>query len=244
LQSISTAADTTALNRRIAAVQQVIRDAAVAANRPPDDITLIAASKTRNASTIRAAAAAGVMHFGENYLQEALDKITTCADLSLTWHFIGAIQTNKTRALAENFHWVHTVDRPKIARRLNDQCPHDKLLNICLQINIDRDQNKAGVMVEEAADLLEATLSFPKLQVRGLMTILHPDSNPADGYKRLADLFSELSPSAGSHWDSLSMGMSGDIADAIGAGATHVRVGTAIFGPRQAPDFDQTQQPQ
>lgn len=215
-------------------MQDEIRDAALAANRPLEEITLVAVSKTHSADAVRAAVAAGLHHFGENYLQEALEKIAACADLPITWHYIGAIQANKTRPLAEHFHWVHTVDRLKIARRLNEQCPAGKRLNICLQINIDRDPNKAGIMAEEAEELLQAARQLENLQVRGLMTILHADSNAADGYQRLAALFSRLAPLGGDCWDSMSMGMSADFQAAIRAGATHIRVGSAIFGSRQA----------
>ena len=213
-------------------MQDEIRTAALAANRQPEEIVLIAVSKTHGADAVRAAAGAGVHDFGENYLQEAVDKIAACADLPITWHYIGAIQANKTRMLAENFHWIHTVDRLKIARRLNDQCPANKQLNICLQVNIDRDPGKAGVMVEDAQALLQASLMLKNLRVRGLMTILHTDTDAADGYQRLAAAFAQLTPVAGDNWDSLSMGMSGDYQAAICAGATHIRVGTAIFGSR------------
>jgi pyridoxal phosphate enzyme (YggS family) len=203
-----------------------------AAGRDRQTVTLIAASKTQTPDALRAANAAGIDQFGENYLQEALEKVSECKEMQATWHFIGALQGNKTRQVAENFDWVHTVDRAKIARRLNDQCSPDKCLNICLQVNIDEDPNKAGVVPAQAATLLESTQGLDRLQVRGLMTILHPQSDPAEGYSRLRQLFEELRPLTQGQWDSLSMGMSGDCEAAIAAGATHVRVGTAIFGPR------------
>lgn len=239
MQSIATAAEISELNRRIArgaaAVRAEIERAAVAAGRDPGTVTLVAVSKTQSAAAVRAAAAAGLTHFGENYLQEALQKIADCAELNLTWHYIGAIQSNKTRAVAENFDWVHTLDRQKIARRLNDQCPAGKRLNVCLQVNVDRDPNKAGVSPDAAAELLEAAADMENLNLRGLMTILHPRTDPTDGYEKLAELFAELRPGNDHSWDSLSMGMSGDYRSAISAGATLVRVGTAIFGPRQTP---------
>lgn len=234
MQSIPTAQDTTHIAPLVADVQARIRAAAAAAGRSREDLTLIAASKTRSPAEIRAAADAGISHFGENYLQEGIDKLTECTDVQATWHFIGALQSNKTRPVAEHFHWVHTVDREKIARRLNDQCPEGKVLNVCLQVNIDADPNKAGVLPENTAALLAATAPLQRLNVRGLMTILHPDTEPADGYQRLRDLFERLRADAVGPWDSLSMGMSGDFETAIAAGATHIRVGTALFGARKS----------
>lgn len=234
MQSIPTAQDTTHIAPLVADVQARIRAAATAAGRSREDLTLIAASKTRSPAEIRAAADAGISHFGENYLQEGIDKLTECTDVQATWHFIGALQSNKTRPVAEHFHWVHTVDRAKIARRLNDQCPEDKVLNVCLQVNIDADPNKAGALPEDTAALLAATAPLQRLNVRGLMTILHPDTKPADGYQRLRDLFERLRADAVGPWDSLSMGMSGDFETAIAAGATHIRVGTALFGARKS----------
>lgn len=189
-------------------------------------------SKRKPAELIRAAVAAGVTDFGENYLQEAIGKIERLPDLDATWHFIGAIQSNKTRPIAQHFHWVHTVASEKIARRLSEQCPPERMLNVCLQVNVDRDPHKSGVMPEEVPPLLEGALSLPRLRLRGLMTVLQQDTDPAAGYLQLAELWKELKNTGGPHWDSLSMGMSGDFPAAIAAGATHVRIGTAIFGAR------------
>lgn len=193
---------------------------------------LIAVSKRKSAALIREAFAAGVRDFGENYLQEALPKIQSLGDLPATWHFIGAIQSNKTRSIAEHFDWVHTVSSEKIARRLSDQCPEDKTLDVCLQVNVDEDPQKAGVPPEEAATLLAEVKGFPRIRLRGLMTILQQHSDPLSGYRKLSDLWTQLRPDAGARWDTLSMGMSGDFQAAIAAGATHVRVGTAVFGAR------------
>jgi pyridoxal phosphate enzyme (YggS family) len=213
-----------------------IRQAAQAVGRDPDQVQLIAVSKTKPASQVVEALRAGQCHFGENYVQEALAKISEVAGLAPeaepVWHFIGAIQTNKTRDLARAFHWIHTVARDKVARRLNDQCPPGKRLNVCLQINVDRDPNKAGALPEQAADLLARAQRYPNLSLRGLMTILDPRSDPGEGYNRLRELYDMLAPAAPNSWDTLSMGMSGDYPAAIAAGATLVRVGTAIFGPR------------
>lgn len=209
-----------------------IDEAARACGRDPAEIRLVAVSKTKPAAMIREAATAGCRDFGENYLQEAQAKIAELADLDATWHFIGAIQSNKTRSIAEHFHWAHTVDREKIARRLSDQCPPGKVLNVTIQVNVDDDPAKAGVDPEDTRALLAAVAGLPNLSVRGLMTILRQDSDPATGYGRLKDLFESLRPSARGDWDTLSMGMSGDFPQAIAAGATHVRVGSAIFGAR------------
>ena len=182
---------------------------------------------------MRTAASGGLMHFGENYLQEALPKIEATRTLGLTWHYVGAIQSNKTRDLAENFDWIHTVERLKVARRLNDQCPSGKVLNVCLQVNVDGDPNKSGVAPDAVDELLQAASDLPNLQIRGLMTILDPQSEPAASYQRLESLFAGVRRPVPAVWDTLSMGMSSDYPAAIAAGATHVRVGTAIFGPRK-----------
>lgn len=216
----------------IAAVRRDIAAAAAACGRDVADIELIAVSKMQPAAAIRAAAAAGCRSFGENYPAEAAAKQDQLEDLKVTWHFIGAIQSNKTRLIASRFSWVHTVDRPKIARRLAEQLPPGRTLDVCLQVNIDRDPNKAGVDPADAAALLAEARVLPNLRVRGLMTILHPESPPRIGYQRLADLFQALRGQAPEHWDTLSMGMSNDYREAIAAGATHIRVGTAIFGSR------------
>lgn len=217
-------------------VRAQITDAATAAGRDPAAITLIAVSKTHPADAVAAALAAGQAHFGENYVQEAVAKIIKIAGLRLpiepVWHFIGAIQTNKTRDLAEHFHWVHTVDREKVARRLNEQRPDGPALNVCLQVNVDGDPNKGGVAPEDAATLLASLQGLHRLAPRGLMTILDPRTPPLEGYNRLRECFEDLADQAPQGWDTLSMGMSGDYPAAIRAGATMVRVGTAIFGAR------------
>jgi PLP dependent protein len=216
----------------VRAIRLSIDDAARAGGREPGSVRLVAVSKTRPAALVREAAAAGCTDFGESYLQEALPKIDALADLGVTWHFIGAIQSNKTRAVAEHFHWVHTVSREKVARRLSGHCPAGKVLNITLQVNVDRDPGKAGVDPDDVLALLHQVTELDNLRVRGLMTILQRESSPAAGYRRLAELFDALRPHACASWDTLSMGMSGDFESAVAAGATHVRVGTAIFGER------------
>ena len=204
---------------------------------------LLAVSKTKPAADIETAYAAGLTHFGENYLQEAVAKVQALAHLPLTWHFIGAVQSNKTRAIAENFHWVHTVDRAKIARRLSEQCPAGKTLNVCLQVNIDGDPAKAGVQPgDPIAKLLDEVANLSGLRVRGLMTILERAGDPLPSYRRVAALLEKLAARAPRPWDTLSMGMSNDYAQAIMAGATHVRIGTDIFGPRRATIANQANQ--
>jgi pyridoxal phosphate enzyme (YggS family) len=221
------------ISKNVAATLLAVNKAVSAAHRNPVDIHVVAASKTKPAADIEAAYAAGLTDFGENYLQEAIPKIHSLANLPLTWHFIGAIQSNKTRLIAENFHWVHTVDRSKIARRLSAQCPTGKTLEVCLQVNIDKDPGKAGVLPGDAVSrLLDDVANLPGLRLRGLMTILESSGDPLGSYQRLAELFSILADRAPRSWDALSMGMSKDYAQAIMAGATHIRVGTGIFGPR------------
>lgn len=200
---------------------------------------MLAVSKTRPAEDLRLAAAAGQHAFGENYLQEALDKMEALADLpQLEWHFIGPIQSNKTRPIAEYFQWVHSVDRLKVARRLNDQRPEDlPPLNICVQVNIDEEASKSGCHPGELDDLAAAISDLPRLSLRGLMAIPDPDQ-PEDAlrasFHRLARALENLqkNPQVTGPLDTLSMGMSGDLELAIAEGATLVRVGTALFGPR------------
>lgn len=219
------------------AVRERIRVAAAAAGRDPARVTLIAASKTKPAGLVRAAHAAGATDFGENYLQEALPKIAELADLALTWHFIGRIQSNKTADIARHFDWVHTVDREGIAARLSHarSAAGNTPLQVCLQVNVDADPDKAGLAPHAVADTAQRLADLPGLQLRGLMTILALDGNPAASFESVAELFAGLKPAMGGSWDTLSMGMTQDMAAAIHAGATHVRVGTAIFGARERP---------
>lgn len=217
---------------RLARARETIAQLAVASGRSAEAVTLIAVSKTQPVAAIRAAYEAGQRDFGENYLNEAEPKLAALEALPLVWHYIGRIQSNKTRSIAQLFDWVHTVDREKIARRLSDARADvgKPPLNLCLQVNIDADPDKAGVAPEAVAGLAEVTATLPALRLRGLMTILDPDRNPADGFAALRTLFDKLAPDYG--WDTLSMGMSGDFEAAIRQGATQVRLGTALFGPR------------
>jgi pyridoxal phosphate enzyme (YggS family) len=216
-------------------VRSRILKAATAAGRDPGSITLIAVSKAQTAESIRLAATAGVTDFGENYLQEALTKMDRLADIPLRWHFIGAIQSNKTRAIAERFDWVHSIDRLSVARRLSEQRPfHAPPLNLCIQVELVEEPNKGGIGPAEVGELAAGAALLPRVRLRGLMCIPPPHPDPKAGramFARLRTLLEELN--AGGHkLDTLSMGMSADYESAIAEGATLVRVGTAIFGAR------------
>lgn len=215
-----------------------VYSAADAADRNRSDITLLAVSKTKPAQAVLEAYNAGQRHFGENYLQEAVQKMTdlraqASEDLDITWHFIGPIQSNKTPAIATHFHWVHSVDRIKVARRLSEQRPKGMpALNICLQVNIDEEASKAGMTATEALATAADYAELPGLKLRGLMAIPDPDKAPRAAFARLRQLAREIESRTDVKLDTLSMGMSADLADAIAEGATIVRVGTAIFGER------------
>ena len=215
--------------REIDAVRAAIQLAEQAAGRPPGSARLLAVSKARTAAEVRGAHAYGVRDFGENYLQEAVAKINALADLDIVWHFIGAIQSNKTRDIARHFQWVHTVDRLKVAVRLDAAATHD--IDVCLQVNVDAEPQKAGVEPIALPDLISGVLELPRLRLRGLMVIPAP-GHTRSSFRRTRELFDALAPRSGDHWDTLSMGMSNDFADAIAEGASLVRIGTAIFGRR------------
>ncbi|SIS43069.1 YggS family pyridoxal phosphate-dependent enzyme [Neptunomonas antarctica] len=219
-------------------VRQLINQAALLAQRRPEEITLLAVSKTRSNDELRLLYQQGQKHFGENYLQESLDKIAALSDLDIIWHFIGPIQSNKTRPIAEQFDWVHSVDRYKIAQRLSEQRPASMPpLNICLQINISHEASKAGCLPNETEALLNEISTLPNLNVRGLMAIPAATDDSVIQKSALADmqtLFTHLKKQYPA-LDTLSMGMSGDMQIAIQEGATMVRIGTALFGPRQYP---------
>ena len=219
----------------IETVRSKIESACWSSQRDPANVRLLAVSKTRTADEVDVALQAGLCHFGENYLQDALDKVERVAT-QVSWHFIGAIQSNKTRLIAEHFSWVHTLSSQKAARRLNEQRPkHLPALKTLIQINIDNDPNKAGLGVDEVGDFLQETRDFKRLNICGLMTI---PGKPGKGAKPTSEPFAQL---RGLRDDlrldypeltELSMGMSGDLEAAISEGATWVRIGTAIFGPR------------
>ncbi|CDH46287.1 YggS family pyridoxal phosphate-dependent enzyme [Candidatus Contendibacter odensensis] len=220
---------------RLHTVQARIRTAEQRFQRRPGSVGLLAVSKTQSVAAITAMAAAGQGCFGENYPQEALDKIIELAALGLEWHFIGPIQANKTRGIAEHFAWVHSVDRLKIAERLSAQRPATlPPLNVCLQVNIDREVTKHGLDETDLATVAAAVATLPRLRLRGLMAIPAPAPNFAaqrQPFARLRELWERLNAD-GLALDTLSMGMSDDLEAAIAEGATLVRVGTALFGPR------------
>ena len=212
-----------------------IATAATKWGRLCDSVGLLAISKGHPASALRTVAGFGQRDFGENYLQEALPKIQTLVDLSLTWHFTGQLQGNKTRTVAEHFQWVHTLDRERIAVRLNDQRPHyAPLLNVCLQVSLEDEPGKGGVPPEQLLELAQNVAKLPKLKLRGLMCM----PPPRDTFEEQRALFEQLAAcqrrlvDAGFELDTLSMGMSADLEAAVAAGATWVRIGTAIFGQR------------
>lgn len=216
----------------IAEVEARIRAAALAVQRDVTSIHLLAVSKTKPAAALREAYAAGVRDFGENYLQEARAKQLELADLPLSWHFIGPIQSNKTRAIAENFAWVHSVDRLKIAQRLSEQRPADlPPLNICIQVNVSGEASKSGCTPADLPALAEAISALPRLKLRGLMAIPEPTDDRAEQDAAFATV-RDLQASLDLGLDTLSMGMSHDLESAIAQGATWVRIGTALFGAR------------
>jgi len=225
----------TTIAANLQSVRTRIATACASAGRPVTDVTLLAVSKTFGPEAVREAYLAGQKAFGENYIQEAVEKMPLLADLPLQWHCIGPIQSNKTRLVATHFDWAHTVDRLKIAERLSQQRPEDKPpLSVCIQVNIDGGPTKSGVPPQEVLALAQAVAQLPRLRLRGLMTLPDPAPDRAAMlavHRRARDLFDELRE-AGLDLDTLSMGMTADLEPAIAAGSTLVRVGTAIFGGR------------
>ncbi|MBS4079202.1 MULTISPECIES: YggS family pyridoxal phosphate-dependent enzyme [Pseudomonas] len=214
-----------------------IQTATQAAHRPENSVQLLAVSKTKPAEALREAYAAGLRDFGENYLQEALSKQLELADLPLIWHFIGPIQSNKTRAIAEHFDWVHSVDRLKIAQRLSEQRPAElPPLNICIQVNVSGEASKSGCTPDDLPALAAAISALPRLKLRGLMAIPEPTDDRAEQDAAFAAV-QKLQASLDLPLDTLSMGMSHDLESAIAQGATWVRIGTALFGAR---DYSQS----
>lgn len=225
----------TSIAENIARVWTQMAAAGQAAGRAPGSVALLAVSKTWGPEAVRAAHAAGQTAFGENYIQEAVEKITALRDLPLVWHCIGPIQSNKTRLVAEHFDWVHSIDRLKIAQRLSEQRPaHLPPLQVCIQVNVDGGATKSGVSPSELPELARAVAALPRLQLRGLMTIPEPAETEAEmrAVHRQAKVLFEQLRAQGLPLDTLSMGMSADMAAAIAEGSTMVRVGTAIFGKR------------
>ncbi|MCW8847937.1 MAG: YggS family pyridoxal phosphate-dependent enzyme [Sedimenticola sp.] len=227
-----------AINKRLESVNQQIQQALQNHHRTNDSVKLLAVSKTRPIEDISQAYAAGQHYFGESYIQEALTKIAQLKELNIEWHFIGRIQGNKTRSIAENFDWVHSIDNPKQIRRLNDQRPsHLAPLNICLQIKIDDEESKAGFAPDQVKAIIDKMADYPRLSLRGFMTL----PAPAEGlvaqrtpFRKLRLLRNQLATPE-IPLETLSMGMSDDLEAAIAEGSTIVRIGTAIFGPRNYP---------
>lgn len=221
---------------RLDAVRERIRTAETRFGRPRDSVRLLAVSKTQPASAIAEALRAGQLAFGENYLQEALEKMQALAGESAEWHFIGPLQSNKTNAVAAHFDWVHSLDRLKVARRLSEQRPAERgPLDVCLQVNIDAEPSKSGVAADRTGALAEAVAALPRLRLRGLMAIPEPSDDferQRSAFRRVRQLLERLREGGLASLDTLSMGMSGDLEAAIAEGATLVRVGTAVFGER------------
>jgi len=225
----------TAISKNISKVLDRIRRTTQKWDRADDSVTLLAVSKTRAATELQQAWEAGLDQFGESYLNEALEKVQALSHLPLCWHFIGPIQSNKTRPIAENFSWVHSLDRLKIARRLNEQRPQRlSPLNVCIQVNISGEDSKSGVTLAELPALAAEVAALPQLKLRGLMAIPAATEGleqQRQAFARLRHALEQLSPLY-PDLDTLSMGMSADLEAAIAEGATIVRVGTDIFGPR------------
>mgnify|MGYP001392907640 FL=1 len=223
------------LESRIKLVKERVNAACIANGRSPNSVTLLAVSKTKPIEMLREAERHGLKQFGENYADEAKEKIQQRPALKSEWHFIGRIQSNKTQSIAQHFAWIHTVDRIKVAKRLASHCPENKILQILLQVNVDSDENKGGIEAGKIDELIKYVLSEPNLNLRGLMTILSKETDPQKGYSKLRDLFNHLQETYAQelhNWDTLSMGMSNDLEVAVNCGATIVRVGTDIFGSR------------
>jgi pyridoxal phosphate enzyme (YggS family) len=215
----------------------LLHQAAIDAGRDPESVTLVAVSKKHPVAAVLEAAAAGQRDFGENFVQEGVDKIKQAGRDDLVWHFIGHLQSNKTRDAAKYFDWVHTIDRLKIARRLSEQRPDDlPPQNVCIQVNIGDEASKSGVPPTAALDIAEEVVSLDRLRLRGFMCIPEPTTDVGEqrrAFRKLSDI-SAAARERGIDTDTLSMGMSADYAAAIAEGATLVRIGTAIFGPRPA----------
>lgn len=227
----------TSIAANLQAVRARIATACVAAGRAPGSVELLAVSKTWPADSVRAAVAAGQRAFGENYVQESVDKVTELSSLGLEWHFIGPLQSNKTRPVAENFAWVHSVDRLKIAERLAAQRPANlPPLQICVQVNVSGEASKGGCAPAQAIDLAAAVAKLPGLRLRGLMAIPEPSADTAHQRRQFAMLrqtLERINAERDCGLDTLSMGMTDDLEAAIMEGATMVRIGTAIFGRRE-----------
>lgn len=219
-------------------VHRAIKVACDSSGRGNGSVRVLAVSKTRSSAEIRLAYDSGIENFGENYVQEAVQKIHELRDLPLTWHYIGGIQSNKTKDLARYFQWVHSIDRANIASRLNAaraEFRPNNPLNVCLQLNLDEEVQKSGVSARDVEELLRHTKQLTHLRVRGFMTIPKPNADSSfvqEGFRQAAELFRKYRDIGDDNWDTLSMGMSNDFAIAVAEGATLLRLGTVLFGPR------------
>ncbi|MCK9394513.1 MAG: YggS family pyridoxal phosphate-dependent enzyme [Methylobacter sp.] len=223
----------TTITQRFRQIRSQISTAETAFNRRPGSVLLLAVSKTKPAEDIAAAYQSGQRHFGENYLQEALGKQQELGAYDITWHFIGPIQSNKTKALATHFDWVHSVDSLKIARRLSEQRPaHLPPLNICLQVNISDEQSKSGITLDELPELCEQVVKLPNLKLRGVMAIPAPQQDFEQQRRPYKALYQAVAKLGRPELDTFSFGMTGDLQAAIAEGSTIVRIGTALFGER------------
>ncbi|WP_305909308.1 YggS family pyridoxal phosphate-dependent enzyme [Methylomarinum sp. Ch1-1] len=221
------------IEQRFKRVRSQISHAEIAANRPRGSVALLAVSKTKSAQVVADAYRLGQRHFGESYLQEALTKQQALAGYDITWHFIGPIQSNKTRAIAAHFDWVHSVDRLKIAKRLSEQRPEGRPpLNICLQVNISGESSKSGIMLAELPRLVDEVKALPNLCLRGVMAIPEPESEYQRQRQPYRQLYQAVSALGLDELDTFSFGMSGDLKAAIAEGSTLVRIGSALFGER------------
>jgi len=229
----------TTIAQRLQAIRARIHSAETAAGRQLNTVTLLAVSKAQPAAALREAFVAGQRLFGENYLQETLSKQVALADLDIEWHFIGPMQSNKTQAIAQHFSWVHSVDRLKIAERLNTARPlHLPPLQVCIQVNVSDENSKSGVLPQQAHALVEGVTKLPNLKLRGLMAIPAPTADIAmqrSQFGKVRKLYETLQ-AQGFQLDTLSIGMSEDFPAAIAEGATMVRIGSAIFGARSSPE--------
>ena len=224
------------LEKNLSETKKKIAKACDDAGKNKDEIALIGVTKRQSIETIRQAYEAGIKNLAENYVQEALEKMDRLKQLDIIWHYIGAIQSNKTRQIAENFTWIHSVSSLKIARLLSKHCPANKKLNLLIQINVDSDPDKLGIPAVDAGSTISEIAHLPNILIRGMMVILSKSTNPKTGYEKASGIFKELSllqsPEKNIYWDTLSMGMSKDYYEAILSGGNAIRLGTTLFGER------------
>lgn len=237
VSSSEIAIPTLSIEERKHRVVDEVRSTALRVGRDPTQIKILAVSKQKSVADIRALATHGFRDFGESYVTEALPKQDSLASAGYIWHYVGVVQSNKTKRLAQHFDWVQSIDRIHIGRRLADAREEFSTtpLNVVVQVNIDEEPTKAGVLVDQVPKLVDELQQFPGLQVRGLMAIPNPEAHrdaTRNSFRQMRQLFETLQTNTTSHWDTLSMGMSGDYVIAIEEGATMIRIGTALFGPR------------